>query len=137
MSRLSCACGREVPVIAVWTALSKALPLRCSACRSTITRTSLFDDADDAGDHPQAVLAAYAQLVSFGKTSHAAIMNAIRADADPRVVAGLLAGLMRAGLIEKAQAQPDNVEQLVSADQSPVYIPGPLFPHVEATDAAP
>ena len=128
MKRLTCACEREVPVIAVWTALSKALSLKCSTCSTVITRESLFDDVDQASVHAQAVLAAHHHLVTYGQTSYGALLNTIGVDHDHRVVSGLLGGLQRAGLIQRADEGAMPVEQLGVGYHFPVYVPGPLFP---------
>jgi hypothetical protein len=113
---LSCECGREVPVIVLWTALSKDTDLRCRACGSCLTIACLRGLAEDNA-YVRTVYAVYAQIVRYGWTSSDALVNAGVND-DTQMIGGLLTGLRRAGLIQK-----------IKESGRAKFEPGPRFPH--------
>lgn len=136
--KLSCVCGRSIPVIAVWTALSRARPLRCSDCGATVTRQSLLDKADGGSVYGRVVFALYRQLMTFGWTSASAITNAVPQADDGQAIGGLLAGLVRAGLIQRGDPPPSASSVhvgLVTPPSSPVFVPGTTFPIQEDENA--
>jgi len=132
--KLTCDCGRNIPVIAFWTALAQEKALRCTECRAKITRQSLIDRADTGLIYARVVLAIYRQLLQFGWTSSDVITNAVPHADDGQALGGLLAGLVRAGLIQRGDPPPSASSAfagLVSVPSSPVFVPGPMFPAQE------
>jgi len=128
--KLTCDCGRSIPVISLWTALAEEKALRCTECRARITRQSLIDRADMLV-YGRVVLAIYRQLLRFGWTSADAITNAVPQADDGQAIGGLLAGLVRAGLIRRGDPPAtvsSAVAGLISSPSSPVFVPGPTFP---------
>lgn len=121
-------CLREIPVAVLWAALVSHSKLQCSQCATPVTRESLRQTAATSG-YAQAVLVTFSQLVTYGWTSaHAVVQSG--ATVDPQVLGGLLAGLQRAGLIERTS--PSSSAAHVALDTRPIFRPGPTFPAAPA-----
>lgn len=75
----------------------------------------------------RAAIAAYVQIARYGSTSADAIRNAIPS-IESKVAGGLIAGLVRAGLLERCGGKNLSVAALIV--ERPAFIPGPTFPVV-------
>jgi len=76
----------------------------------------------------KAMLVAYGQLVQFGWVNYDSLAND-GVVGNPHSIGGLLSGLARAGLIQRAEP----VTKLGSlVDPKPVFVPGPRFPAAKA-----
>lgn len=126
---LSCeGCGREIPATALWAACARKIRLQCSNCRSQVTHASLLRLAEES-EVAKAALVAFAHIIRYGWTSADAIKNA-GVQVDPRL-GGLLSGLQRAGMIQKAgnaSSEPGRALLGTLVDPKPIFIKGPLFP---------
>ena len=86
----------------------------------------LVDD-DEQPMKLRAAIAAYVQIARYGSTSADAIRNAIPS-IESKVVGGLLAGLVRAGLLERCGGSNLSVAAMIV--DRPAFVPGPTFPAV-------
>jgi hypothetical protein len=127
---LECTCDREIPINAVWTALVVGKPLRCKSCGERTTSDDLIAivDVEDASDRARSAIVACIQLKRYGWTSCDSIANVV--SVDPHVAGGLLAGLVRAGLIQRVESTPTSMAALFVQPQKPIFEPGPTFPVV-------
>jgi hypothetical protein len=131
--KLTCGCGREIPVLALWTALSVRARLKCSACGCQITYEFMVQRAEES-EYAKAVIVAYYLLVRFRWVSVDAIENA-GVQLDPKVVGGIFTGLQRAGLIHRIGGVPKAVHLLVEPEPKVMFEPGPRFPAPQAAFA--
>lgn len=124
-------CGRPIPVFPLWTALSRRARLSCSDCGHQVTREYLTLRAE-RDETAKAVLVSYGQLVQYGWINYDSLAND-GVSGNPHSIGGLLSGLARAGLIQRAEP-PTKLGVLV--DPKPVFVPGPRFPHPVARAAS-
>lgn len=119
-------CGRAIPVLPLWTALSKRAKLTCRDCGHGVTHDYLMQRAEKQ-EFAKAVILAYGLLAQFGWVNYDTLVNA-GVDGNPHKIGGLLTGLARAGLIKRAQPET-RLGRYV--DPRPVFVPGPRFPAVK------
>lgn len=125
--KLACeGCAREIPTLALWTALSLGARLKCSNCSKQVTHEYLSLQAERS-EYAKAVLVAYTLLVRFGWTSADAIENA-GVQLDPRVLGGILTGMQRGGLIQRIGPAPKNPLLFNLVEPKIQFEPGPRFP---------
>lgn len=74
----------------------------------------------------KAYILAYGQLVNYGWTNYDSLVNA-GVQGNPHAIGGLFSGLVRAGLIKRAEA-PTKSKLASFVDPKPVFVPGPRFP---------
>ena len=84
-------------------------------------------DDDEASEKLRAAIAAYVQLERFNTTSTTAIQNSVPL-LDPKVIGGLIAGLLRAGLLERAGAPMRQLSVAAQVVDRPNFVRGPMFP---------
>jgi len=121
---MRCKCDRPIPIAAAWKALTLDKPLRCSRCGFEQGRETLLLLVDDeaADDRVRSALIAWAQIVRYGWTSSSSIAN-MMSTLDAKVIGGVLAGLVRAGILQRAGSAPSPAGAI--ADPHPIFIPGP------------
>ena len=124
-----CGCGREIPIKAMWQALARKVLLRCELCCEETTAAEIVEAAERS-THTLAVVTIFYQLAQYGWASYDSAANAM-GEADPAILGGLLPGLQRAGLIERAPVAPSaaRVAAFIAVSKPrPTFVPGPLFP---------
>ena len=87
------------------------------------TLLPLIDD-DAADDRVRAALIAWLQIERYGWVSSSTIAN--MAILDAKKVGGVLAGLVRSGLLQRAEGKPSAAAAI--ADPHPIFVPGPTHP---------
>jgi hypothetical protein len=125
---MHCSCGRSIPIHAAWKGLTLDKPLRCSECGEEKDRLSLLPlvDDDTADDRVRAALIAWLLIDKYGWCSSSTISNL--ANLDAQKIGGVLAGLVRSGLLQRAEGKPSAAAAI--ADPHPIFIPGPQHPVV-------
>lgn len=123
---MHCSCGRPIPIHAAWKGLTLDKPLRCSQCGAEQGRAEILPlvDDDDVDDRVRAALIAWLQIDKYGWCSSSTIANL--ANLDPKKLGGVLAGLVRAGLLQRAEEQTSAAAAI--ADPHPIFVPGPQHP---------
>ena len=100
-------------------------------CDEETTLTEIAEAAED-NVHTLAAVTIYHQLVRYGWVSYDSAANAM-GDADASALGGLLPGLQRAGLIERAPETPPAAQVaafITVSKPRAAFRPGPLFPRV-------
>jgi hypothetical protein len=113
---MDCACGRDVPVVALWLAFLRESDLRCTSCQRQIAIETLRSMVD-TDEYMRVCYAALQQIRQYGWTSIATLMNAGATDGG-KWIGGFLSGLQRAGLIQRC----------TSDDEAAAFEAGPNFP---------
>jgi DNA-directed RNA polymerase subunit RPC12/RpoP len=117
-------CNREVPALALWTALQRSARLVCSQCGRQVTKDHLVKQSE-TDQETRALLLALGLLNTFGWVSYDALTNA-GVDANPQMIGGLLTGLVRSGLLRRGVGKSSPLLDIV--DPKPIFLPGPRFP---------
>ena len=134
METQRCGCGRDVPPRVLWGALAIAKGIQCSGCGWRASAADLIALVDDETQpfKLRAAVAAYVQVTRYGSTSADAIRNVIPS-ADARAVGGLLAGMVRAGMLQRCGSKRLSVAAMIV--EKPAFVRGPEFPSTSKASA--
>lgn len=114
----TCWCGREIPVLVLWTAFSRRSGVKCSKCSKGLSKDDLARYVDNH-EYAKANFIAYQQVVRFGWTSAETVLNA-EPNLNPQMIGALFTGLCRTGLIQRYEGD--------RASGGAVFEAGPRFP---------